>query len=276
MQASTPQGLEAFSLKGKTALVTGAGAGIGAACAEALAQAGAQVMATDIDGAAAEALAAKAAEQGLAMRAMAQDVVKPEEWEEVVGATLSAFGGWEILVNNAGIFVGELTVAAELEELRRVNQVNVESVFLGTKAAAKAMQPGGPAGKGGSVINLSSIAGLIGAAGVTAYGASKGAVRSYSKHAAVEFGALGYGIRVNSVHPGVIETQMGDNLFDRFVAMQLAPDVATARESFMGSTPVGRFGHPADIANAVLFLASDASSFINGAELVIDGGLTAS
>ena len=137
------------------------------------------------------------------------------------------------------------------------------------------MKPGGSAGKGGSIINLSSVAGLIGVPGHTAYGASKGAVRLYSKHAAVEFARLGYGIRVNSIHPGLIDTAMGRLVFDDFVATGLAPDLAAAEAAVLQMIPMALLGKVEDIAHMTRFLASDESGYCTGAEFVVDGGMTA-
>jgi len=264
-----------FSLDGRTALVTGAGAGIGKACALALARAGAQVMATDIDGAAVEAVAAAAQDQGLAVSAMQQDVCEESRWQLVIDAIVREFGGLDILVNNAGIHTNCPVEADSLENVRRLNRVNIESVFLGMKYAAAAMKPGGAAGKGGSIVNLSSVAGLMGVPLESAYGASKGAVRLYTKHAAIEFAAMGYGIRVNSVHPGLIETEMGNQLLGGIVQYGLAESVQKARERIHSLTPMGRLGTAEEVASVVHFLASDAASYVTGAEYVVDGGATA-
>ena len=188
---------------------------------------------------------------------------------------MSAFGGFDVLVNNAGIYQGGTLESNTLDEVRRVHQVNVESIFLGMKYAALAMKPGGAAGKGGSIVNLSSVAGLIGVPGHSAYGSTKGAVRLYTRHAAVEFGALGHGIRVNSVHPGLIQTAMGDKVFEDFVAIGMAPGVNEAREIVYGMTAMRRLGTVREVASMVLFLASDAASYVTGAEFVVDGGMSA-
>jgi len=266
---------ELFSLEGKTALVTGAGTGIGKACALALARAGAQVMATDIDGAAVEAMAAAARDQGLAVSSMQQDACEESRWHEVVDAVIREFGGLDVLVNNAGIHANCPVEADSLENVRRLNRVNIESVFLGMKYAAAAMKPDGAAGKGGSIVNLSSAAGLMGVPLESAYGATKGAVRLYTKHAAVEFAALGYRIRVNSVHPGLIETDVGNRLLDGIVKSGRVESVEQAREMIQSLTPLGRLGTAEEVASVVHFLASDAASYVTGAEYVVDGGATA-
>lgn len=264
-----------FSLAGRVALVTGAARGIGLACARVLAEAGAAVMLTDLDRDAATTAAAGLAADGHRVAARAQDVTDESAWTNTVAATLRDLGGLDVLVNNAGIYQGGTLVSNTLEAVRRVHRVNVESVFLGMRHAALAMMPGGAAGRGGSIVNLSSVAGLIGVPGHTAYGSTKGAVRLYSRHAAAEFGALGYGIRVNSVHPGLIDTAMGDEVFRDFVQIGLAADEGAAREIVLGMTAMGRLGTPREVANLVLFLACDASAYVTGAEFVVDGGMSA-
>ena len=266
---------EFASLRGKAALVTGAASGIGAACARELAEAGATVMLTDLNVAGCERLSAALNDAGGTTFYSEQDVTSEAAWSRVVDETLARCSGLDVLVNNAGIYTGGTLDGNSLESVRRVQQVNVESIFLGMKYAALAMKPGGAAGKGGSIINLSSVAGLIGVPGHTAYGASKGAVRLYSKHAAVEFARLGYGIRVNSIHPGLIDTAMGRLVFDDFVATGLAPDLAAAEEAVLQMIPMALLGKVEDIAHMTRFLASDESGYCTGAEFVVDGGMTA-
>ncbi|NIB41608.1 glucose 1-dehydrogenase [Pseudomaricurvus alkylphenolicus] len=268
------------SLEGKVVLITGAATGIGLACARLLAQQGAAVMLSDLD----EAQCRRQIEklytdnqipESAKMAACALDVTREDQWQAAIEQTLRRFDGLDVLVNNAGIYVGGTLVENALEDVQRVQQVNVDSIFLGMKYAARAMQPGGPAGKGGSIINLSSVAGLVGVPGHSAYGASKGAVRLYSKHAAVEFARLGYNIRVNSVHPGLIATAMGDQAFQDFVDIGLADTLEQARALVLQMTPMGRLGQPEDIASMVSFLASDASAYCTGAEFNVDGGMSA-
>lgn len=179
------------------------------------------------------------------------------------------------MVNNAGIYVGGILINNTLDDVRKVHEVNVDSIFLGMKHCASVMKKGGTVGSGGSIINISSVAGLIGIPGHTAYGSTKGAVRLYTKHAAVEFGRLNYGIRVNSIHPGLIATAMGDQVFDDLIEVGIAKDVNEAKLILNQMTPLGRIGTSEDIANMVIFLASDASTFCTGAEFVVDGGMSA-
>ncbi|WP_164549156.1 SDR family NAD(P)-dependent oxidoreductase [Amphritea opalescens] len=264
-----------LNLENKVALVTGAATGIGASCVEYLARMGAKVMATDIQTELGQQSVDGLREQGLDVAFHTLDVCSENDWDKSVKATLAQFGGLDILVNNAGIYIGGTLLENSLEQVRHVHKVNVESIFLGMKSAAEVMKPGGAAGKGGSIINLSSIAGLIGVPGHSAYGSTKGAVRLYTKHAAVEFGKLGYGIRVNSVHPGVIRTDMGAQAFQDFVDIGLAKTTAEAEELIIGMTPIGKLGEVEDIAQMIVFLASDAAGFITGAEFSVDGGMGA-
>ena len=215
-------------LQGKVALVTGAAGGIGSACVRSLAEAGAKVMATDLDQKACEAVVFSLHAHDLDVTALQQDVCDEKRWTEVIDSTIRDLGGLDIIVNNAGIYVGGKLEDNSLEEVNRVHKINVDSIFLGMKYAVKAMKPEGAAGQGGSIINISSVAGLVGVPGHTAYGSTKGAVRLYSKHAAAEFGALGYGIRVNSVHPGLIDTEMGAAVFEDFVEIGLVGSVEEA------------------------------------------------
>ena len=264
-----------LSVEGKVALVTGAAGGIGSACASALAYAGAKVMATDLDGEGCEAVAYSLRAHGLEVSSMQQDVCDEARWEDVIGATIRDLGGLDILVNNAGIYQGGMLENNSLEEVNRVHRVNVDSIFLGMKYGVKAMKPEGPAGNGGSIINISSVAGLIGVPGHTAYGSTKGAVRLYTKHAAAEFGAMEYGVRVNSVHPGVIDTEMGAAVFQDLLDIGMVDSLEEAQEYILGIIPMSRLGTSEDVAGTVVFLGSDAASYITGAEFVVDGGLTA-
>ncbi|MEW6168697.1 MAG: glucose 1-dehydrogenase [Pseudomonadota bacterium] len=272
--AATEAGLKAFELSGKVALVTGAGRGIGAQIARTLAAAGARVMATDIDGANAAATAAAIVQAGGTAQSAAQDVTQEAAWEDIVAQSVSQLGGLDVLVNNAGIESMSFVADTSLEAFRRIMAVNVEGVFLGIKHAVRAMRPGGAAGRGGSIVNLSSVAGLIGSPGLSAYCASKGAVRLLTKATAVECGALKLGIRVNSVHPGIVRTDMGASVISGMARLGLVPDAAAAEGLVQMMHPIGTC-EPDDVARAVLFLASEASRRTTGAELLVDGGMTA-
>jgi NAD(P)-dependent dehydrogenase (short-subunit alcohol dehydrogenase family) len=263
-----------IDLNGKVALVTGAARGIGAATAALLAEAGATVVLGDVLVDMVRTTAGVLANGGYRVKAVAHDVTDEAAWESLVAETVREFGGLDILVNNAGIEETVFLADIDAANMRKLLDVNVSGMLFGHKHAIRAMRPGGIAGRGGSIVNISSVAGLIGHAGLGVYSATKGAVRLLSKAAAVECGRLGYGIRVNSVHPGLIETAMGDKMLDDYVKLGVFSDDETATGAFLAAHPIGRTGTPADVASAVLFLASDLSSFVTGTELVCDGGLT--
>ncbi|MFM2370308.1 MAG: hypothetical protein RIS85_30 [Pseudomonadota bacterium] len=252
------------TLNGQIALVTGAAsaAGLGFATARLLAQRGATVWLTDINGAGAQARADELCAQGLAARGMAHDVTSADGWAAVLAAVEGKDGaGPDILVNNAGIAVLRWTPDLEPAEWQRQIDVNLTSVYLGCRAVLAGMRA---RGAGGAIVNISSVAGLVGIPGASAYAASKGGVRLYTKAIAME--CAREGIRVNSVHPGVIWTDMQQ------VAIKDNPD---QYDAINASIPAGKMGEPDDIAQAVVFLASPAAKYITGAELAVDGGLTA-
>ncbi|RVT43269.1 SDR family NAD(P)-dependent oxidoreductase [Sphingobium algorifonticola] len=259
--------MNAFSLEGTLALVTGATGGIGRATCAALAEAGATVIATDL--AATADIAGAAAYRPL-------DVTSEDGWAEVVGFIDGTYGRLDILVNNAGISVTNAIADSSLAEFRRCMAINVEGVFLGTKATQPLLAASGKTRTGGaSIINLSSVGGLKGAAYMATYCASKGAVKLFTKSAAAEYAMLGLPIRVNSVHPGGIDTGMMDTIYARYVEAGLFPDEATARSTVSAGHAMGRMGAPEEIATGIAYLASPAASFMTGSELVIDGGMTA-
>lgn len=248
---------------GKVALITGGGSGIGRASALTLAREGAAVVVTDLNGDTAEETAAMVREAGGKARAMAQDTTDEAGWRDVMASIRETEKRLDILLNNAGVSNnGRLLKDTTLADWRFVNAANVEGVYLGTKYGIELMEW---AGNGGSIVNISSIYGKVGAVGSVAYNASKGAVCVLSKGAALECGQAGNGVRVNTIHPGFIETGMTAERLGR-------PET---RRWSLARTPIGRLGQPQDIANGVLYLASDESSFVTGAELVIDGGFTA-
>jgi 3alpha(or 20beta)-hydroxysteroid dehydrogenase len=263
----------AFRLDGKIALVSGAGRGIGAQIARTLAQAGASVLVTDVMEEPGGDTVQQIRKDGGRAAFQLHDVTDESQWEAAVAAAVKQLGGLDIVVNNAGIETAALLANCTVEDFRRVLDVNVVGVFLGVKHAIRAMAP--PAGKGGVIVNMSSVAGLIGTTGHAAYHTSKGAVRLLTKAAAVECAQLSTGIRVNSVHPAIVATEMGTNFVRHFVDLGLAPDYATAEAAIKAAHPIGHFGQPIDVANAVLYLASDAAKWVTGTELVLDGGYTA-
>lgn len=248
---------------GKVALVTGAASGLGAATARVLAREGAAVLLTDRDPAG-EAVALDIAATGGRAAFLAHDVTDPVQWQAAVDLAVERFGALRVLVNNAGIGSSSFDLmTGSLEDWRQMLAVNLDGVFLGMRHAGPAIAAAG----GGSVINLSSILGKVGLAGASHYCASKGGVLMLTKAAALEWAPLG--IRVNSVHPGFIDTPMVSN------ALHAAENGNEMRELLISAHALARFGVPREIADAVLFLASDESSFMTGAELVVDGGYTA-
>ncbi len=253
-------------LEGKVAMITGGASGIGAESARLFAEHGAGVAVADINDNLGPLVVRQIEEAGGAACYVHLDTVDEDQWREAVKSVLNRFGRLDIMLNAAGVSgrmpdgsaaprIGE----ADLANWNRVMDVNSTGVFLGTKHAIEAMRASG----GGSIINISSIYGIVGSVHNAAYHASKGAVRTLSKSAAAQYATEG--IRVNSVHPGFVDTPMTETVHS-------SPELARPR---LDQTPMGRFGQPADIANGCLFLASDESGWMTGAELVIDGGMTA-
>ena len=249
-------------LKGKTVVITGAASGLGAATAQRLHREGAFVVVTDRDTARGEGIA-----RGLRERSLYRqlDVTREDDWVRVVDGVVALKGRLDVLVNNAGIGVPASIEDATIEDLRRTYAVNVEGVFLGCKHAVRVMKGRG----GGSIINVSSAAALIGAPDLCTYAASKGAVRSLTKSVAIHCARNGYGIRCNSIHPVFIDTPMLDAMLDA------SGDPARLRRGLEKSIPLGRIGDPEDVAAAVAYLASDDAKFLTGLELPVDGGFMA-
>jgi len=250
-------------VKGKVAIVTGGGGGMGRADAMLLAKEGAKIVVTDLDEAAVKNVAGEINSQGGKAVSIKHDVTSETDWSTVLRKTLEEFGKLDVLVNNAGVILYKKIEDISLSEWRWLMSVNLDGVFLGTKFAIEAMRKSG----GGSIVNIASVAGLIGNPDASAYHASKGGVRSFSKAAAIECSKAGYdyNIRVNSIYPGVINTRMADDL---------RKDEAKYKTA-VSWHPMGHFGEPEDVAYGVLYLASDESKFLTGSELVIDGGWTA-
>ena len=248
-------------LEGKVAIVSGGASGIGEATSRLFAAEGASVVIADINDELGAALESDIRDGGGEAAYLKLDVTDEEQWRAVVAETVTRFGKLDIVVNNAGISAPGRPPTEEqtVEGWDAVMAVNAKGVFLGTKHAIPEMRKAG----GGSIVNISSIYGNVGSKGGTAYHASKGACRSFSKAAAIQY--AGEQIRVNSVHPGFVDTPMTAELHS-------LPGV---HEERVAKTPLGRMGLPEDIAYGILYLASDESRFVTGSELVIDGGMTA-
>lgn len=246
-------------LSGKVVVVTGAASGLGAAAARRMNAEGAIVVLTDRN---AEQGAAVAKELGASFRAL--DVTDEAQWIAVLDAVVAEHGRLDGLVNNAGVGVPGSVEDTDLEAFRFVHRVNVEGTFLGCKHGVRVMKA-----HGGSIVNVSSVAGIVGAPNLAAYCSSKGAVRTLTKSVAIHCANKGYGIRCNSLHPAFIATPMVDAM------VSFAKDPSRAREGLARGIPLGRIGEPEDVAAAVAYLISDDAKFVTGVELPIDGGLLA-
>ena len=253
-------------LAGRHALVTGGAQGLGAGMAKALAEAGAQVMIGDVQDASETASA-------LGGKATHLDVTDEASWEAAVAATVSELGGFDILVNNAGIEISGLLVDAEAADIEKMLRVNVLGTALGIKHGLRAMRPGGPAGNGGAIVNISSVAATIAFPGIGGYSATKSAVDRLSRVSAMEAGKLGFGVRVNCVYPGLVPTAMGQKLAVDVTELGLFESPEAAVGAVIEQTPAGRLGEVADMADAVVFLASEQARFITGIGLPVDGGM---
>ena len=256
-------------VEGKVALVTGGASGIGRACAERLAAEGAKVVVTDVQDDKGEEVA-RALGDSLYLR---HDVTDEDAWIKVVAAVAERFGRLDVLVNTAGIGLGGSVLEMSLSDFRKQMAVNVEGVFLGVKHSLPLMRK---SGDGGSIVNMSSVAGLKGAASLAGYCASKGAVRLFTKAVALECAQAQDKVRVNSVHPGIIETPIWDSIIGTGgPGANAAPERSATLDAMAGMTvPLGMKGLPSDIADGVLWLASAESRYVTGAELVIDGGFS--
>jgi NAD(P)-dependent dehydrogenase (short-subunit alcohol dehydrogenase family) len=256
-------------VSGKVALVTGGASGIGEACARLLAKEGAAVAMVDIDKAAGETLARKIEAAGGKALFLAFDVTREDDWVKHIAIVKARFGRLDIAVNAAGTNIARsFPTETPLDEWRRLISINLDGVFLATKHCLAAMQASDPVN--GSIVNISSMLGLVGAIDIAAYCASKGGVRLYTKSVALSCGERKVRVRVNSIHPGYIDTPLlRKSLTPRF------PSQEEGIRALEAVTPGGRIGTPDDIAYAALYLASDESKFVTGAELVIDGGYTA-
>ena len=265
--------MSVYDLTGRKALVTGGARGLGAGMAEALAQAGAAVVIGDIREELGEATVDAIKKAGGDAAFLPLDVTDERSWERCIEGTIAELGGFDILVNNAGVEITQLVADVEPDAIRKMLEVNILGTTLGVKHAFRAMRPGGPAGRGGAVVNIASVAATIAFPGIAVYSATKSAVDRLTRVSAMESGKLGYGVRVNCIYPGLVPTEMGSQLAQDVVTLGLFPSVPEAIGAVVGLTPQGRLGEVADMADAVVFLASDASRFITGAGLPVDGGM---
>ena len=257
-------------LTGRKALVTGAAQGLGEGMAQALAAAGATVVVADLQEEAGRTVAKSLGEEHGFVRL---DVSDEASWEQAIDQTVAHLDGLDILVNNAGIEITSLITELDPADARRMLEVNVLGTALGLKHGLRAMRPGGSAGNGGSIINISSVAATIAFPGISLYSATKSAVDRLTRVAAMESGKLGYGVRVNCVYPGLVPTAMGAGLANDVAALGLFPSAEAAVAGVIELTPAGRLGEVSDMADAVVFLASDQSRFITGVGLPVDGGM---
>jgi len=251
-------------VQGKVALVTGAGMGLGRAASLLLASEGASVAVTDIDEASGQDTARMIADGGATSIFLQQDVSHEDDWPPVMQAVEQRFGRLDVMVNNAGIAIAKNIEETTIDDWKRTMAVNLDGVFLGCKHAISLMKR-----SGGSIINLSSIDGIIGEADLAAYCASKGGVRTLTKAVAVHCAEARYGIRCNSIHPGYIWTPQTEKYLTDLGSVEVEKAKATKRH------PLGFLGEPSDVAYMVLYLASDESRFVTGAEMVVDGGYLA-
>jgi 3alpha(or 20beta)-hydroxysteroid dehydrogenase len=261
--------MTSIDLTGRVAFVTGGAQGLGEGMATALAGAGATVVIADINDAGEQT--AKALGEGHGFVRL--DVTDDANWTAAVRSTVEEFGGLDILVNNAGVEISGLITEVEVADITKMLDVNVLGTTLGLKHGLRAMRPGGAAGRGGSIINVSSVAATIAFPGISVYSATKSAVDRLTRVAAMESGKLGYGVRVNCVYPGLVPTAMGIGLANDMATIGIYPSAEAAVGAVVELTPAGRLGQVDDMADAVVFLASDAARFITGAGLPVDGGM---
>ncbi|TDV56194.1 SDR family NAD(P)-dependent oxidoreductase [Actinophytocola oryzae] len=265
--------MTSYQLAGRNALVTGGARGLGAGMAEALAAAGASVAIGDILEDEGKQTAQALRDSGATAEFVPLDVTDDASWASSVDTVVDAFGGLDIVVNNAGIEITSLITELDAADVRRMLEVNLLGTALGLKHALRAMRPGGAAGNGGSVINIASVAATIAFPGISVYSATKSGIDRLTRVAAAESGKLGYGVRVNCIYPGLTPTTMGNQLAVDCAEIGLFPSPEAAAGAVVELTPLGRLGQVDDMADAVVFLASDAAKFITGAGLPVDGGM---
>ena len=265
--------MSVYDLTGRKALVTGGGRGLGEGMAQALARAGAAVVIGDIREDLGKTCADGLQAAGATAEYVPLDITSEASWEQAIPEAISCLGGLDIVVNNAGIEITSLLVDLDADDARRMLETNVLGTALGVKHGFRAMRPGGPAGQGGAIVNVASVAANIAFPGIAIYSATKSAVDRLTRVAAMESGRLGYGVRVNTVYPGLVPTEMGAQLAQDVASIGLFGSPEAAVGEVVGQTPLGRLGDVADMADAVVFLASDGARFITGAGLPVDGGM---
>ena len=260
-------------LDGKVALISGGARGIGAATANLMVEAGAKVVIGDVLESQGRETAKALGDDAAFIRL---DVTAEEDWVAAVALAEEKFGGLDILVNNAGLFLGRDFEDVSLDDWNRMAGVNMTGVWLGTKVAAAALaKRGKDSPQGSAIVNTASVAGLVGSELDPLYSMTKGGVTLFTKSTALNFARKKYRIRVNSIHPGVIETDMGAQTFVSRAEQSGTNDIEKSREIALSGHPIGRLGTPRDIANGIVFLASDDAGFMTGSAMVVDGGLTA-
>jgi len=263
-------------LDGKVALISGAARGIGAATAKLMADAGAAVVIGDLLADKAKETADEITANGGKAVFVPLDVTSEKDWRGAVATATKQFGKLDVLVNNAGLFLGRDFEDVTIDEWNKLVAVNLTGVWLGTKLCTAALKDAGATSPHGSaIVNLASVAGLVGSQLDPLYSMTKGGVTLFTKSTALSYGRKGYKIRVNSIHPGVIETDMGNQTFVARATQTGSNDTEAARGVALKTHPIGRLGQPQDIASGICFLASDDAGFMTGSALVVDGGLTA-
>ncbi len=268
--------LGATRLKGRVAFVSGGLRGIGLAVTERYLAEGAEVILSDLDALDSDLVCETMARLGQAASYIVADVTQEDDWIKARELAQQRYGRLDILVNNAGIDLTGPVESLSLVEWRKIMAINIDGVFLGTKTFVPMLAQSGTTTRGGSsIINISSIMGLVGYTETSAYNASKGAVRLFTKSIAVEFATKKTPIRANSIHPGFVKTPLLDNGFKRWVEKGFAEKTEDLFDIMSATTPIGRLAEPSEIAGAAFFLASDDSSYMTGSELVVDGGWTA-
>jgi NAD(P)-dependent dehydrogenase (short-subunit alcohol dehydrogenase family) len=263
-------------LDGKVAFLSGAARGIGGEAAKLMASVGASVVIGDVLEERGRQTAKEIEAAGGQALFVPLDVTQEASWTAAIDATVKKFGGLDILVNNAGIFVGKGVEEASMDEWHKLVAVNLTGVVLGTRIALPHLKArGATSAHGSAIVNLASVAGLVGSQLDPLYSLTKGGVTLFTKSTALEFGRKGYRIRVNSIHPGVIDTDMGQQTFTMRARALGTNDTEATRKTSLTMHPIGRLGVAEDIAKGIVFLASDDAGFMTGSGLVVDGGYTA-